>query len=139
MVDRAGAGAPPKEADCAGKPEAACGKPCLWAGGKCLDAPTAWGEASREAPERLWCMACTEKAGTGTLYRAMPERLETVDEVPPSQLACLASVPYTAGVKVAPASAVGKADAARFRAIGVAGLAAGAAGIVAGALLAKGQ
>ena len=137
MVDRVRPAATPESSACKGKGEGACKKPCLWTGERCIDAPSAWGAPTKPTEERLWCMACSDKKGTGTLYHTMPNTMETVDDVPPSQLACLTSIPFTGAIKTAPTPPVGKADAPRLRTVGIVGLSAGILCICVGAWLAR--
>ena len=107
-------------------------------GEHCIDAPGAWGSTpSTTTEERVWCMSCSDKKGRGTLYHTMPSTLEAVDDVPPSQLACLTSIPFTGAVKTPPTLPAGKGDAPRLRIVGIAGLSAGVAMLAIGAWLAR--
>ena len=136
MVDRVRPATPSANVACRGKGEGACTKPCLWTGEQCIDAPSAWGAQPESTEERLWCMACTDKKGNGTLYHTMPSTLETVDDVLPSQLACLTSIPFTGAIKTPPPLPAGKGDAPRLRTVGIVGLSTGVLCLVVGAWLA---
>lgn len=136
MVDRVRPATPSANVACRGKGEGACTKPCLWTGEQCIDAPSAWGAQPESTEERLWCMACTDKKGNGTLYHTMPSTLETVDDVLPSQLACLTSIPFTGAIKTPPPLPAGKSDAPRLRTVGIVGLSTGVLCLVVGAWLA---
>ena len=109
---------------CKGKGEGGVHQALLVDGGTLHRRPVRMGVLAfhKHRGTRVVHVMLRQKNGKGTLHHTTPSTLETVDDVPPSQLACLTSIPFTGAIKTPPTLPAGKGDMPRLRIVGIAGL-----------------